>query len=58
MTQPPDRVTVSIPPEDDLDRDVLDDLVQRSGFDNRSEFVRAAIRGDVDGDLVDDVLDG
>lgn len=42
--RPPDRMTISLPPGFDLDREQLDDLVENSEFSSRSEFVREAIR--------------
>lgn len=53
--RPPERVTFSIPEDDDLDSEVLDALVEASLYTNRSRFIRAALRGDVDVDL--DALD-
>lgn len=40
---PPERITFSIPPDEDLDRDELDELVKASEYTTRSEFIRAAI---------------
>lgn len=52
MTESPERITVSIPPtEDDLDLSVIDEAVAVSEFSTRSEFVRAALRGEVSLDL-------
>lgn len=48
---PPERVTFSIPPDEDLDKKEIDELVEASPFDTRSEFIRAAIRGDLDPDF-------
>lgn len=44
MSRPPDRVTISLPPDFSIDAEQLDDLVERSEFNNRSEFIREAIR--------------
>lgn len=43
---PPDRFTVSIPPDFPLDLDRLDELVAESEFSSRSEYVRHAILDD------------
>lgn len=40
----PDRVTFSIPPGFEIDADTLDQLVERSEYESRSEFIREAIR--------------
>lgn len=50
MTDPPERFTVSIPDEADFDLDDLDDLVERSEYGSRSEYIRAAIDAEQDGD--------
>lgn len=43
---PPERFNVSIPPNDELDLDRLDDAVEASDFASRSALVRACIRGE------------
>jgi Arc/MetJ-type ribon-helix-helix transcriptional regulator len=42
MSQTPERYNVSIPPDHPL-AGQLDDLVEASEYDNRSEYVRQAI---------------
>lgn len=41
---PPDRITVSIPADHDLDLDAVDALIESGPFNSRSEAVRAAIQ--------------
>lgn len=45
MPTAPDRLTISIPPGDDLDTEVIDRLVEEHDLTSRSELVREAIRG-------------
>ena len=40
---PPERFTVSIPSDADLDLDQLDELVKASPYSTRSEYIRQAI---------------
>jgi len=40
---PPERFTVSIPPDADLDLDQLDELVEASPYTSRSEYIRQAV---------------
>jgi Arc/MetJ-type ribon-helix-helix transcriptional regulator len=42
----PERVTFSIRPDDPLDLDQLDELVQASDYGSRSAYIRAAILDD------------
>jgi len=46
--EPPERLSISIPPDSDLSADDLDELVEQSEYGSRSEFIRAAIRGKAD----------
>lgn len=39
----PERVTFSIRPDDPLDVDELDELVEASDYSTRSEYIRQAI---------------
>jgi len=50
---PPERLSISIPPDSPLSTDDLDELVEQSGYQTRSEFIRAAIRGEVDAEHLD-----
>jgi len=52
---PPERLSVSIPPGSPLSADELDELVEQSEYGSRSEFVRAAIRGEVDTEQLDPI---
>lgn len=46
---PPERTTISFPPDSEIDLDRLDDLVDRGDYESRSELIRQAI-ADVDED--------
>jgi metal-responsive CopG/Arc/MetJ family transcriptional regulator len=50
MTETPDRATISIPADDDLDLDDVDEAVKRSDHATRSEWIRAQIRDVLDDD--------
>lgn len=51
--EPPERFTVSIPPADELDLDVVDELVERGPWSSRSELIRELIRG-ADAEQIDE----
>lgn len=42
----PERSSFSIPPDDPLDLDVIDEVVEQSDYADRSAWIRAAIRGE------------
>lgn len=44
MPTAPDRLTVSIPPDDELDTEVIDELVEKHDLGSRSELVREAVK--------------
>lgn len=49
MTETPDRATISIPPDDDLDLDAVDEAVAESDeHATRSEWIRDQIRDALD----------
>ena len=53
MSQNPERYNVSIPPDHEL-AGQLDDLVEQSEYESRSEYVRQAI---LDSEEIDDETD-
>lgn len=53
-TDPPERFNVSIPEDEDIDLDEIDELVRESEYGSRSEFVRQAILDARDQDHVED----
>lgn len=49
MTETPDRTTISIPPDDELDLDAIDEAVESSDeHATRSEWIRDQIRKSID----------
>jgi metal-responsive CopG/Arc/MetJ family transcriptional regulator len=41
---PPDRLSVSIPPDSDIDPEAVDELVADSEAESRSELIRQLLR--------------
>lgn len=54
MPATPDRVTISLLPDDDLDKEQLEQLVEQSDHSTISEYIRHLIRNDVDLDELGD----
>jgi len=48
MSEPPERVTFSLPPNGELNLDLLDKLVEESDAESRSEYIRRAINNQTD----------
>jgi len=48
MTESPERVTISIPPDADLDRDDLDALKEQGDYESLSEAIREAVKRDIE----------
>jgi metal-responsive CopG/Arc/MetJ family transcriptional regulator len=41
---PPDRISISLPPDADIDPDLIDELVADSEANNRSELIRQLVK--------------
>lgn len=46
----PDRISVSLPESDELDKDTLEEHVEKGEWSSLSELVREAIRGEIEPD--------
>ena len=50
MSKTYDRLSISLDPDEGIDAEDVDEIVERSDYESRSEYIRELIRADTEDD--------